>query len=91
MIEGFTHTRNVWKYAFRLLLFSIISEVPFDLAFRGSVFDTSYQNVFFTLFIGFVTMMAYKWVEEKGITNVVTRILCQILVVMVGMALAQSP
>ena len=89
LVEGFKHTKDAKKYAIRLFAFALISEIPFHLAFQSKVLEISYQNVFFTLFIGFVTMMAYKWVEEKGISNVVTRILCQILVVMAGMALAQ--
>ena len=32
LVEGFLHTHNVKKYGSRLLLFSLISEVPFDLA-----------------------------------------------------------
>lgn len=59
LVEGFTRTRNVWKYAARLLIFAVISEVPFDLALRQRVFDAGYQNVFFTLFIGlFVIILA---------------------------------
>ena len=57
LVEGFTRTRNVWKYAGRLLIFAVISEIPFDLALRHKVFDTDYQNVFFTLFFGFLVMV----------------------------------
>lgn len=64
LIQGFLHTRDVTKYALRLFAFALISELPFDLAFRGKI-DFSYQNVFFTLFIGLLTMIAFRWIEER--------------------------
>lgn len=55
LVEGYTHTKNIKKYAIRLLLFALISEIPFDFAFYGGI-NFSHQNIFFTLFIGLVTM-----------------------------------
>lgn len=54
--EGFLHTRSVKKYGIRLFVFSLISEVPFDLVFFGSWFDPLHQNVYFTLFIGLLVL-----------------------------------
>ena len=39
LTEGFKHTRNVFKYMGRLLLFGFISEVPYDLINSGKPFD----------------------------------------------------
>ena len=61
LIEGFEKTRSRLKYAGRLFLFALISEVPFDLAFHSELFYSTYQNVFFTLFIGFMMI----WIMEK--------------------------
>lgn len=58
--EGYTHTRNVKRYAFRLFLFALLSEIPFDLLFFDSWFDISGQNVFFTLFLGLCAV----WVAD---------------------------
>ncbi len=56
--EGFFYTKNVQKYAGRLLLFAFISEVPFDLLLtQGRVpLEFSNQNVYFTLFLGLLAI-----------------------------------
>lgn len=60
LTEGFFHTKNVEKYMVRLGLFAILSEIPYDLAFRGNLLDFERQNVFFTLFIGLALMYAMQ-------------------------------
>ena len=66
LIEGFQHTRNVQKYAIRLAVFALISEIPFDLAFSGKFFYLNYQNVFFTLLIGLLVMIGFKTIGDKA-------------------------
>jgi hypothetical protein len=61
LVEGYFHTRDVKKYGKRLLLFAIISEIPFDLAFYGKI-GFAHQNIFFTLFIG---LAAIYFIENK--------------------------
>ena len=65
LVEGFTYTKNRGKYALRLFLFAFISEVPFDLAFKKSWWDPSYNNVFFTLFLGLLAIIALDWVRRN--------------------------
>ena len=64
LTEGFFHTRDVRKYMFRLGIFAIISEIPYDLAFRGTVLEFTHQNVFFTLLIGVIMMYALEKSSE---------------------------
>lgn len=88
LVEGFLHTHDVKKYAMRLGLFALLSEIPFDLAFSSKILEFNYQNVFFTLFIGLLMMIAYRAVEEKEEWNQALKMILYILIVAAGMALA---
>ncbi len=65
LVEGYCHTRNVKKYLLRLGLFGIVSEVPFDLAFNRSYVNWSYQNVYFTLFLGLIALWLWDLCTKK--------------------------
>ena len=69
LVEGFLHTSNRKRYAFRLFLFSLISEIPFNLAIRGTIRDSYFQNVYFTLLIALLVMMACDYVYQKFVQN----------------------
>ncbi len=62
IVEGFLHTRNVWKYAQRLFLFALLSEIPFDLALKGNWYYPAKQNVYFTLLIGLLVLSGFEYV-----------------------------
>lgn len=64
LVEGYYHTGNLKKYAIRLFIFALISELPFDLAFFGRI-DFSHQNIFFTLFIGLSAIYVLDKAREK--------------------------
>ena len=65
LVEGFLHTKNKKNYSLRLFLFALFSEIPFDLAFRNQLFAWDYQNVFFTLLVGFLVMWAWERYHGK--------------------------
>ena len=67
LVEGLEHTRNRWKYAARLGVFALISEIPFDLAFSSKVLEFRFQNVFFTLAIGLVTLIILDKIQHENL------------------------
>lgn len=69
LVEGYLHTRSAAKYAQRLLLFALISEIPFDLALKGNWFFPAKQNVYFTLFIGLLVMIGISRITQNGMRN----------------------
>ncbi len=67
LVEGFIHTSNVKKYFFRMVLFALISEIPFNLGISGDLVNLNYQNVFWELVMGIGAMICLKKTEKKSI------------------------
>lgn len=89
LIEGFLHTRNLGKYMIRLAVFAFISEIPFDLAFSGKIVYASYQNVFFTLLLGLLTITMLEYIAKHFSNQNLFCTLCNIVSLAAGMALAE--
>jgi hypothetical protein len=65
IIQGYQHTSNRKSYVSKLLLFALISEIPFDLAFNNQLFYWNHQNIFFTLAIGVIGFAMYEKYERN--------------------------
>ncbi|WP_027624848.1 TraX family protein [Clostridium lundense] len=74
LVEGYVHTSNKKKYALRIFIFALISEIPFNLAFGNKVFIpvSRLNNVFFTLFLGICVMYLIEFIQNKKMNKVAT-------------------
>ena len=63
--EGFIHTHSVKNYALKLLIFALVSEIPFNLATNSTLLNPGYQNVFFTLLLGLLGIWSIRELAEK--------------------------
>ena len=60
LVEGFLHTSDYKAYLLRMAGFALLSEIPFDYAMSGRLFDWSNQNLLFTLAIGLVMLYGLR-------------------------------
>lgn len=65
LVEGFVHTHSRRHYLLRLFLFAVLSEIPFDLVFYHRIVCLQMQNIFFTLFLGFLALCGMEWMQRK--------------------------
>lgn len=83
LVEGFVHSKNLKRYFIRLLVFAVLSEIPFDLAFYGTWLEASHQNVFFSLTAGLLSLFVVsskKLASDLKVLYVVGLVtLCNIL------------
>lgn len=75
IVEGFIHTSDLKKYAKRLFVFGIISEIPFNLIYTGSLIFPFHQNVMFTLLLGLLCINEIDKIKKnKDIKNIIKAI-----------------
>lgn len=65
LVEGYFKTRSRKKYLFNLLIFGVISEVPFDMFTTASFFNMNWNNVMFTLALVLITIWMIDVLKEK--------------------------
>ncbi len=64
--EGYYHTSNLKKYSKRLIVFALISQIPFML-FRTLVGEWRMLNILFTLLLGLGTIAVWDKFGKKSI------------------------
>lgn len=65
LIEGYFRTTNRWKYLGMLLLFGIISEIPYDMFTTASYFEPNWNNIMFTLALVLIIIWSIDTLKEK--------------------------
>ena len=75
LVEGYDFTSSKKKYCTRLLLFAIISEIPYYLAFNKFI-----GNMFFTLFLCFLII----WIEDNNKIKKQYRLVCLFIIIIIS-------
>jgi len=82
IVEGYFHTGNLKKYVCRILLFAILSEIPFNLAMGSRWFYPIHQNVLWSLLIA---LGLIHWNEKaRAAGKIWMRILIVCVTVLLG-------
>ena len=67
-VEGYFYTSNFRRYMLRMLAFALVSEIPFNLMYGGSLFYPVHQNVLWTFLISLACIRMMEAVKAKGQT-----------------------
>ena len=65
LVEGYFKSKNTKKYLLNLILFGIISEVPFDMFVSGTFFNPRFNNVLFSLALSLITIWIIDVLKAK--------------------------
>jgi len=66
LVEGFFHTGNLRRYAGRLFLGALVSEIPFNLMMGDVFFYPYHQNIYFTLLLSLGCMWVIERAKKRG-------------------------
>lgn len=75
LVQGYLHTKNLKKYFIRLLIFACISQIPFML-FLSTFSNSYYLNIFFTLFLGAISIYVYNKADNKYLGIALVALIC---------------
>ncbi len=82
LVEGFQHTKNWKKYALRLGMFALISEIPFNLMIEQKLIYMESQNVFFTLFLGVILLGMMQKINNQVLQLFLVAGICALAIVL---------
>ncbi len=83
LVEGFLKTSSYGRYLISMVVFAVISEIPYDIATSHKIVDQSSQNALVTMCMCLLMLYFLRMFEEKkGIMYTIARliiILCAIV------------
>ena len=86
IVEGFVHTSDFKKYAKRLFIFGLISEIPFNLIYAGSFIFPFHQNVMFTLLLGLLCINEIEKIKNnKEVKFIIKKVLKILGLLLIGL------
>ncbi len=65
LVEGFLHTADYAAYLRRMLLFAVLSEIPYDLACSGRLMDWSSQNALMAMSVCLLMLYFLRMAKPK--------------------------
>lgn len=74
LVDGFQHTSDFRNYILRIAGVAVLSEIPYNLAISGSVFDFSSRNPVFGTVLVLIALYFYRRYAGKELKNVLIRI-----------------
>ncbi|MCT2194109.1 conjugal transfer protein TraX [Paenibacillus sp. p3-SID1389] len=77
LVQGYQHTSNYRKYASRLLLIAVLSQIPYQLAF-----DTNGLNVVATLFVSLLVLRMLDSSKPGPLSAIIIAVVCVIMEVL---------
>ena len=84
LVEGYFHTGNLKKYVKRLLLFAVLSEIPFNLVMGSSWFYPIHQNVLWSFLIAIGLICWNEKVKEQQLGKKVFVMLATLGIAYIG-------
>ena len=79
LVEGFRNTSDYKKYLITMIITALVSEIPYDLAIRGKVWDLSSQNAMITMCICLIMLKCMElFSDTSGFMGGMVKILIMI-------------
>lgn len=74
LVEGFRHTSSFQNYLLRVAGVALISELPYNLALTGSLFDMGSRNPVFGMVLGLILLYFYNRYSQRSFAHVAIKI-----------------